>query len=325
MNVSVHRQLAVGTPSVDVMTLAEDLFLITVSPHRHRPVLAETRLKVALAAAELADLALAGRITLDKEIPIPVVDPTPVGHPLLDQVLADLGAELAGRTPAGWLQSQASSRYDRYTAELVTQGAISCRGSRRPWLWLYPVAWAFLGSDGTDMVLDRRHEVVAIVKDKRRRSQALKRMRRAAHDASAPVEDRALAALAHAGGLRRSGPDNDDAVRPDAANAKDVRRILTSGMRESSPDSMIWLLAGEAQQVVHDQYARWAAQRAAEARNHEGGGHGPGSHGGSGHTSGGHGSAGHQGHHHGGHSGHSGFGGHGGHGGYDGHDGGHGW
>lgn len=80
------------TPPYPVTMITSEKLLLLLTRDDGKPVSAFSQNTYGYAAANIADLVLAGRVTLDdaKDPRLTVVDRTPVGHPVLDAALARL-------------------------------------------------------------------------------------------------------------------------------------------------------------------------------------------------------------------------------------------
>ena len=76
-----------------------------------------------MAAAVLVELALAGRIALRRRQTLTVIDPTPTGDPIADDVLARIAADTP-HTPASWVQRLRHGLRDRILADLCARGVV---------------------------------------------------------------------------------------------------------------------------------------------------------------------------------------------------------
>ncbi len=91
----------------------------------------------ALAAAVLAELALAGRIDSDPQR-LYVTNPAPTGDAVLDAALARLGAPLEQQDTRGWIETlamDAAEMRDRLFARLVAAGVLRQQDTR--FLWVF--------------------------------------------------------------------------------------------------------------------------------------------------------------------------------------------
>jgi len=110
------------------MTIAEDFLLLAMRAEDGRPLVSIIRLQCGLTGAVLADLALAGRITLDGAA-VTVSDPTPVGTPDEDAALDRIAAEQP-HDLHWWLMDLRRDLQERIIARLVTRGALGEKRQR---------------------------------------------------------------------------------------------------------------------------------------------------------------------------------------------------
>ena len=92
---------------------------------------------VAIAGGVLMELALLGRIDTDLKS-LFIVDPTPVGDELLDEVLKEIGAQPEQQSSAWWIDRLSTRHTDlveRILARLVTAGIL--REEERRFLWVF--------------------------------------------------------------------------------------------------------------------------------------------------------------------------------------------
>lgn len=101
--------------------LAEELLLLA-HDDSGRPTVSRDGLDLGLAAAVLAELALADRIAY-ADGALQVVDPSATGAPVPDAVLDRLRADTA-HSPESWLQRLRTRLRDRFLAELIVRGVI---------------------------------------------------------------------------------------------------------------------------------------------------------------------------------------------------------
>jgi Golgi phosphoprotein 3 (GPP34) len=164
------------------MTSGEDLLLLAIEPHSGL-IREADRIKFALRASALVDLALAHRITMNANR-IKVLDAAATGDKRLDKALASLGAS---STPSlrAWPKdtTPGCGIINEYLSTPADQGAVR---------------------------LEHRRErasapMQATLLDQARRDEAAARVDRVAHgqDGSGADADRALAGLVHSCGLDR--------------------------------------------------------------------------------------------------------------------------
>jgi hypothetical protein len=129
-------------PATPLATLGDDLILLSVRP-RDGKLLPGQRLAFGLAAAELARLAVVGRITVTRD-QIIVVDPARTGQDDLDDLLAALAGDGPPAHPAIWLGLPRPDILDVSLNRLVAAGTLSEKrpGSLRAW----PVAGSRAGT-----------------------------------------------------------------------------------------------------------------------------------------------------------------------------------
>ena len=162
------------------MTSGEDLLLLAIAPRSGR-VREADRIKFALRASVLVDLALAHRITMNANR-IKVLDEAATGDRRLDNALTSLGTSTAPSL-RGWLKNTPSGygMVNRYLSILADQGAVR---------------------------LERHRSRVpapmrATLLDRARRDEAKARVDRVARGRGGEDADRALAGLLHSCGLDR--------------------------------------------------------------------------------------------------------------------------
>lgn len=109
------------------LTLADELVLLAHDDAGTNR-LGRPRLDYGLVGAVLLDLALAGRVTVADDR-LSVTDPTPTGHPVLDEALATL-ADGKRRKPKDWMSRLAKGLPDRVLAGLVDRGVLHRESDR---------------------------------------------------------------------------------------------------------------------------------------------------------------------------------------------------
>jgi hypothetical protein len=183
--------------------MGDELLLLALTPGRRRTrVRAPERLRYALRAAELAELALLGRVVVG-ERRIEVLDGGRLGVPRLDNLLALLAAAQPPPSPRGWLRAAPGSLTAEYLSRAHDQKTVRVRRHR-------------------DRVGGTSYDIDSL--DVGRRGALVARLAAAVRAASAGGEaggeyayDVTLAVLAHAAGL---GPALHPALRGLAARRR---------------------------------------------------------------------------------------------------------
>ncbi|MGW7417287.1 GOLPH3/VPS74 family protein [Streptomyces sp. NPDC054863] len=159
------------------MTMGDELLLIAMGTGRRRPrIRSEGRLRVALRAAELSELCLAGRITFDVRR-IAVLDTAPVEDRRLNNVLTELCRADPPPSLYEWLRLAPRSLITEYLSRLEDQKVLKSRRRR-------------------DAVGHTRYEILSV--DAARRRRVLDRLDSVAHsgpEMPAAPYDQALALL----------------------------------------------------------------------------------------------------------------------------------
>ncbi|WP_194921531.1 GOLPH3/VPS74 family protein [Catenulispora rubra] len=162
------------------MTLGEGLLLLAVHPRNGRVRNVE-RMSPALRAVELIELSLAGRVAVEQGR-IVTKDPSSVGHRLLDHSLSSLSTEAKPPKVEVWLRGK--------PAEAGTLGQYIALLGRRQ---VIRIEYRGQGLARTTRITVRDHERLA---------EAWARIDAVAHgEASATVQDQALAGIVHVCGL----------------------------------------------------------------------------------------------------------------------------
>ena len=104
------------------IALAEELLLLAYDDQTGKATGSRIGLDLGMAAAVLVDLALAGRIAYVNGY-LKVIDPTPIGDPIADAVLARAAAD-EPHTPAQWLQRLRHRLRTRVLEDLVARGVV---------------------------------------------------------------------------------------------------------------------------------------------------------------------------------------------------------
>lgn len=102
--------------------LAEELLLLGYDDVSGKAIGSRIGLDLGMAAAVLVELALASRIAF-ADGSIVVTDPTPVGDPIADDVLAKIAADRP-HAPASWVQRLRHKLRDRILADLCARGVV---------------------------------------------------------------------------------------------------------------------------------------------------------------------------------------------------------
>ena len=104
------------------VALAEELLLLAYDDTTGKATMPRISLDLGMAAAVLVELALAGRIAY-ADGSLTVIDPTPTGEPIVDDVLGRIAADTP-HTPASWVQRLRHGLRDRILADLCRQGVV---------------------------------------------------------------------------------------------------------------------------------------------------------------------------------------------------------
>ncbi|MBQ1076322.1 GPP34 family phosphoprotein [Micromonospora sp. C31] len=104
------------------VALAEELLLLAYDDETGKATMPRISLDLGMAAAVLIELALAGRIAYS-DGSLTVVDPTPIGEPLVDGVLARMAADTP-HSPSSWVQRLRHGLRDRILGDLCAQGVV---------------------------------------------------------------------------------------------------------------------------------------------------------------------------------------------------------
>ncbi|WP_410809888.1 GOLPH3/VPS74 family protein [Micromonospora sp. 067-2] len=104
------------------VALAEELLLLAYDDSTGKATMPRISLDLGMAAAVLVELALAGRIAYG-DGSLTVVDPTPTGEPVTDEVLGRIAADTP-HTPASWVQRLRHGLRDRILGDLCRQGVV---------------------------------------------------------------------------------------------------------------------------------------------------------------------------------------------------------
>jgi hypothetical protein len=104
------------------IALAEELLLLAYDDQTGKATGSRIGLDLGMSAAVLVDLALAGRVAYVDGY-LKVTDPTPIGDPIADAILAKAAAD-EPHTPAQWLQRLRHRLRIRVLEDLVARGVI---------------------------------------------------------------------------------------------------------------------------------------------------------------------------------------------------------
>ena len=104
------------------IALAEELLLLAYDDQTGKATGSRIGLDLGMSAAVLVDLALAGRIAYRDGF-LTVLDPSPIGDPIADAVLAKAAAD-EPHTPAQWLQRLRHRLHARVLEDLVARGVM---------------------------------------------------------------------------------------------------------------------------------------------------------------------------------------------------------
>ncbi|MFD7919228.1 GPP34 family phosphoprotein [Streptomyces sp. NPDC059740] len=111
-------------------TLAEDLLLLGLDPDRSRRLVQARHLSWGVAGAALAELALRGAVE-ERGGRVVVVNPLPVGQPLLDAALAELSVgKKGGDRPKAWVRGHAEWLENLALDGLVGRGVVDVEERR---------------------------------------------------------------------------------------------------------------------------------------------------------------------------------------------------
>jgi Golgi phosphoprotein 3 (GPP34) len=102
--------------------LAEELLLLAYDDRTGKATGSRIGLDLGMSAAVLVDLALAGRISYSGGNLV-VTDPSPIGDPIADAVLARAAADTP-HTPSQWLQRLRHGLRNRVLEDLVARGVV---------------------------------------------------------------------------------------------------------------------------------------------------------------------------------------------------------
>ncbi|GAA3161097.1 hypothetical protein GCM10010466_60040 [Planomonospora alba] len=119
-----------------MITIAEEVLLLAHEEAEGKPLVSSTQLDAALGGAVLAELAVNGRIDLDKK-KVTVKDTTPLGNAELDASLARIAEDRRERRPETWVYRFNSARLrKRLLTGLAERGVL--REEHRKILGVFP-------------------------------------------------------------------------------------------------------------------------------------------------------------------------------------------
>jgi hypothetical protein len=114
--------------------LADELLLLAYDDAGAAQI-SSPQLDYGLAGAVLIELALNARIVVEDNRVV-VVDPTPLGHPRLDEALTQIAADPKRRKPTHWVDRLSKRLRDRVLDGLTTAGVL--RREDDTVLWVFP-------------------------------------------------------------------------------------------------------------------------------------------------------------------------------------------
>ncbi|MEV0429565.1 GPP34 family phosphoprotein [Micromonospora sp. NPDC050495] len=104
------------------VALAEELLLLAYDDETGKATMPRISLDLGMAAAVLVELALAGRIAY-ADGNLAVIDSTPTGEPVADDVLARMAADTP-HSPSSWVQRLRHGLRDRILGDLCGRGVV---------------------------------------------------------------------------------------------------------------------------------------------------------------------------------------------------------
>jgi hypothetical protein len=104
------------------VALAEELLLLAYDDETGKATMPRISLDLGMAAAVLVELALAGRVAYSDGA-IAVVDPTPTGEPIADEVLSRMAADTP-HSASSWVQRLRHGLRDRILSDLCRRGVV---------------------------------------------------------------------------------------------------------------------------------------------------------------------------------------------------------
>lgn len=120
-----------------MLNLAEELFLLALNDEKGTLHGAASYLPYGLAGALLAELALAGKIGLDKDRKLIILDATSSGDELLDDAMTYIAASKKPRKLTVWVNTLNNKKYRRRVATRLVQKGILQRQEKK-YIWVIP-------------------------------------------------------------------------------------------------------------------------------------------------------------------------------------------
>jgi hypothetical protein len=123
-------------PSLGAVLLAADLLLLLADDATGKLLLPAEQVDIALGGANLLELTLLERVSLDEAMHVVVIDPSSTGDPILDGALRVIGAR-QGRKPKAVVEPLGENLRATLYARLVAEGVLRAR--ERKMLGILPV------------------------------------------------------------------------------------------------------------------------------------------------------------------------------------------
>ncbi|MFI6497088.1 GPP34 family phosphoprotein [Nonomuraea typhae] len=137
------------------LSIAEEFVLLAYGDDDGKPLVKEERVKLVLVAALLSELALDGRVELDEDGGVAVVDATPTGDRALDEVLAAIAEVGSALEPRRWFaRLHARQEPVRVLEALAEAGAL--RVDRRRSFGVFPGTRYPQGDPGFELEIRSR-------------------------------------------------------------------------------------------------------------------------------------------------------------------------
>lgn len=147
-----------------MLTIPEELLLLTIHQEKGTYIgAAADRLKVGLAGALLTQLALHGKIDVDKNHRVNIVDASPSGDDLADEALAAIKESEKARKVGYWINAftpKADSYRKRLVERLVEKGVLTVDEDHLN--WVVPSPYHTEGNGSTKFWLKRRLRDIAL-------------------------------------------------------------------------------------------------------------------------------------------------------------------